>query len=59
MRWYSTVLLRQPESALSCEYPGQRVARAFLDTEEVRGSNPLAPTSVMCRSIVAGCVGAS
>lgn len=29
------------------------------DAEEVRGSNPLAPTNVMCRRIVAGCVGAS
>ena len=30
---------------LNCEDAGQRVARAFLDTEEVGGSNPPAPTT--------------
>src|SRR5687768_10566758 len=39
-----TVLGRQVARALSCESAGPRVARAFFDAEEVRGSNPLAPT---------------
>jgi hypothetical protein len=41
---YSTVLLRHVADALSSEGAGQPVAGAFLDTEEVGGSNPPAPT---------------
>jgi hypothetical protein len=37
--------LSQPAADLNCEDAGQSVARAFLDAEEVRGSNPLAPTN--------------
>jgi hypothetical protein len=55
MRWYSTVLLRQPARALTGESPGQSVVWAFLDTEEVRGSNPLAPTrSLSATGVLAG-----
>jgi hypothetical protein len=36
---------RHVAEALSCEVADQSIVRAFLDTEEVRGSNPLAPTS--------------
>ena len=42
---YQTELPRQPEHPLNGEDAGQSVVRAFLDTEEVRGSNPLAPTT--------------
>jgi hypothetical protein len=44
-RGYSTTLDSYPKSALSCESAGQSSAPVFLDTEEVRGSNPLAPTT--------------
>ncbi len=44
-RRYQTELLRQREYGLSCEVAGQSLARAFLDTEEVGGSNPPAPTN--------------
>jgi DNA-binding CsgD family transcriptional regulator len=43
-RRYQTELLRQLESGATCKDAGQRVVQAFLDTEEVRDSNPLAPT---------------
>jgi hypothetical protein len=42
---YQTELLRQREYGLKCEDAGQSVVRAFRDTEDVRGSDPLAPTS--------------
>jgi hypothetical protein len=42
---YSTELLRSPKRTMTSKDAGQSVAWAFLDTEEVRGSNPLAPTS--------------
>jgi hypothetical protein len=45
MRWYSTDLLRQPVGVQRRESAGHGVARVFLETEEVRGSDPLAPTS--------------
>ena len=45
MRRYQTELLRHSEIRLSCEVAGQSLVAAFLDAEEVRGSNPLAPTS--------------
>jgi hypothetical protein len=32
---------------MNCESAGQSVAPAFLDAEEVRGSNPLASTGVI------------
>ncbi len=38
-------LLRQPGFGVSCKDAGQDAMLAFLDAEEVRGSNPLAPTS--------------
>jgi hypothetical protein len=37
-------LLRSPNARPTSEDAGQSPASAFLDTEEVRGSNPLAPT---------------
>jgi hypothetical protein len=43
-RRYQTELLRQLGTSLGREVAGQRLAPAFLDAEEVRGSNPLAPT---------------
>jgi hypothetical protein len=41
---YQTELLRPRKHGLSCEHAGQSLVQAFLDTEEVRGSNPQAPT---------------
>ena len=41
---YQTELLRQLRAGLSRKDAGQGPASAFFDTEEVRGSNPLAPT---------------
>jgi hypothetical protein len=36
-------LLRSPNASLTSEDAGQSLASAVLDTEEVRGSDPLAP----------------
>jgi hypothetical protein len=47
-------LLSWPETRLSCKDAGHGVARAFLDAEEVRGSNPLAPTEESSARGVAG-----
>ena len=44
-REYQTELLRKLDGRLTWKEAGQSVARVFLDTEEVRGSSPLAPTT--------------
>jgi len=42
---YQTELLRHRKHSLSSKHAGQSLVRAFLDTEEVGGSNPPAPTT--------------
>ena len=44
IRRYLTVLVLPPTCMLTSEDAGRSGERAFFDTEEVRGSNPLAPT---------------